>query len=185
MVLRDICSGYFFLLHAQFRNEFTRRIEELVTKSRRNPIFGQLGRPVISSIRLDPAGEWRDDNTQFQEMAARVGINVTYSSPDDKRSHAHGENSVKQIEITARSILLNKALPTFFIEDACNQAANIRNYYPIRRDCVSGDGDARRPLERITAGGISRREIDNRLHHLIPLGTPCLIYQPKNKSSNL
>ena len=185
MVLRDICSGYFFLLHSQLRNEFTRRIEELIISIRRNPIFGNLGRPIMSTLRLDPAGEWRDDNVNFQAMASRSGLHVTYSSPDDKRNHAHGENSVKQIEITARSILLNRALPTTFIEDACNQAACIRNYYPMRKECVSGDGDALRPLERISGGNISRREIDNRLHHLIPLGTPCLIYQPKNKGSNL
>ena len=185
MVLRDICSGYFFLIHAIFRNEFTRKIEELVTSSRNNPIFGDLKRPIISCLKLDPAGEWRNDNKEFQAMAIRVGISIIYSSPDDKRSNAHAENSVKQIEITARSILLSRSLPTFFIEDAANQAADIRNYYPLARDCKSGDGDTRRPFERITCGGISRREIDTRLHHLIPLGTPCLIYQPKNKGSNL
>lgn len=153
MVLRDICSGYFFLIHAIFRNEFTRRIETLVINARKNPLFMNLKRPIISTIKLDPAGEWRDDNKNFQEMASRIGLNVIYSSPNDKRSHAHGENSVKQIELTARSILLNRALPTSFIEDACDQAACIRNYYPLVRDCVSTDGDARRPLERITVGG--------------------------------
>jgi len=185
MVLRDVCSGYFFLIHAIFRNEFTRRIESLVTTARESPLFKNLKRPIISALKLDPAGEWRNDNKTFQAMAKRIGLTIMYSSPDDKRSHAHGENAVKQIEIMARSILLNRALPTSFIEDACDQAACVRNYYPLVRDCVSGDGDAHRPLERVTGGGISRREIDNRLHHLIPIGTPCLIYQPKNKSSNL
>ena len=185
MVLRDMCSGYFFLLHVARRNELTRKIEELITNIRKDPLFQELKRPIMTSLKLDPAGEWRDDNREFQAMAARREIHVTYSSPDDKRSHAHGENAVKQIEITARSILLNRALPTTFIEDAANQAAMIRNLYPLARDCVSGDGDAQRPLERITLGKISRRQIDNRLHHLIPLGTPCLIYQPKNKGSNL
>ena len=185
MVLRDLCSGFFFLIHVSRRNELTRKIEKLVMDARRNPMFQDLKRPIITSLKLDPAGEWRDDNKEFQAMATRVGLHVTYSSPDDKRSHAHGENAVKQIEITARSILLNRALPTIFIEDACNQAAMVRNLYPMAKDCVSGDGDAPRPLERITGGKISRREIDNRLHHLIPIGTPCLIYQPKNKGSNL
>ena len=95
MVIRDICSGFFFLLHAQLRNEFTRRLEDLIITIRRNPIFSALGRPIMSTLRLDPAGEWRDDNVQFQEMAKRSGLHVTYSSPDDKRNHAHGENSVK------------------------------------------------------------------------------------------
>ena len=185
MVLRDLCSGIFFLIHVSRRNELTRKIEKLVVDARRNPMFQDLKRPIITSLKLDPAGEWRDDNKEFQAMATRIGLHVTYSSPDDKRSHAHGENAVKQIEITARSILLNRALPTIFIEDACNQAAMVRNLYPMAKDCVSGDGDAPRPLERITGGKISRREIDNRLHHLIPIGTPCLIYQPKNKGSNL
>jgi len=139
----------------------------------------------MSTLKLDPAGEWRDDNESFHKMTSRIGVNIKYSSPDDKRSHAHGENAVKQIEITTRSILLNRALPASFVEDAAHQATTIRNLYPLQRECVSNDGDALRPLEAITMGKVSRRECDNRLHHLIPLGTPCLIYTPKTKSSNL
>jgi len=163
----------------------TRKVESLVKQIRADPNFKGHGHEVMSCLKLDPAGEWRNDNENFQEMANRIGLLIKYSSPDDKRSHAHGENAVKQLEITTRSILLNRALPTSFVEDAAHQAAIIRNLYPLHRDCVSGDGDAIRPLEAITRGRVSRRQIDNRLHHLIPLGTPCLIYSPKTKSSNL
>jgi len=185
MVMRDFGSGFFFVIHLSKRNEVTRKLEALITQIRADPIFKGHKHQIMSTLKLDPAGEWRDDNENFHKMTSRTGVNIKYSSPDDKRSHAHGENAVKQIEITTRSILLNRALPTSFVEDAAHQATAIRNLYPLQRECVSNDGDALRPLEAITMGKVSRRECDNRLHHLIPLGTPCLIYTPKTKSSNL
>jgi len=100
MVMRDFGSGFFFVIHLSKRNEVTRKLEALVSQIRADPIFKGHKHQIMSTLKLDPAGEWRNDNENFHTMASRIGINIKYSSPDDKRSHAHGENAVKQIEIT-------------------------------------------------------------------------------------
>ncbi len=71
----------------------------------------------MSSLRLDPAGEWNYKNVKFMEMTKNIGITIMWSSPDDKRSNAHAENSCKQIEVVAKSILLEQNLPYIFIFD--------------------------------------------------------------------
>ena len=108
------------------------------------------------------------------DMIKEVGITVMWSSPDDKRSNAQAENACKQIEVVAKSILLENNLPFIFIEDAVNQGTALRNLFPLARNIHSTDGDAIRPLEEITAGQISRRQCDNRLHHMVTLGAVCL-----------
>ena len=46
------------------------------------------------------------------------------------------------------------------------------------------DGDRARPLEILTSGFYSRRQIDRELSYFVPLGTPCLV-QTTEKGSSL
>ena len=185
IVLRDIASGFFACLHIKARSESTQAIEDWVVAARRNPLFSKLGHPIIQSLRLDPAGEWNYKNVKFMEMTKNIGITIMWSSPDDKRSNAHAENSCKQIEVVAKSILLEQNLPYIFIEDAVDQGVMLRNLFPLARNINSSDGDAIRPLEEITSGQISRRQCDNRLHHMVTLGSPCIVHSPKVKGSRI
>ena len=185
IVLRDIASGFFACLHIKARSESTQAIEDWVVAARKNPLFSKLGHPIIQSLRLDPAGEWSYKNRKFMEMIKNIGITIMWSSPDDKRSNAHAENSCKQIEVVAKSILLEQNLPYIFIEDAVDQGVMLRNLFPLARNINSSDGDAIRPLEEITSGQISRRQCDNRLHHMVTLGSPCIVHSPKVKGSRI
>ena len=185
IVLRDIASGYFACLHLKTRKTSSEALREWIETMRKNPLFSKLGYPIVQALRLDPAGEWSYKNVEFMNMIKHVGVTVMWSSPDDKRSAAHAENSCKQIEVVAKSILLEQNLPYTFIEDAVNQGAMLRNLFPLTRNISSSDGDAIRPLEEITGGQISRRQCDNRLHHMITLGSPCIVHSPKVKGSRI
>jgi len=185
IVLRDIASGYFACLHLKTRNTSSEALREWIETMRKNPLFSKLGYPIVQALRLDPAGEWSYKNVAFMNMIKQVGVTVMWTSPDDKRSAAHAENSCKQIEVVAKSILLEQNLPYIFIEDAVNQGAMLRNLFPLTRNISSSDGDAIRPLEEITGGQISRRQCDNRLHHMITLGSPCIVHSPKVKGSRI
>ena len=185
IVLRDIASGFFVTLPIRARSESTATIRDWVTTARKNPLFSQLGYPIMRSLRLDPAGEWNYKNQEFMNMIKDVGITIMWSSPDDKRSNAHAENSCKQIEVVAKSILLENNLPFIFIEDAVRQGTMLRNLFPLSRNINSSDGDAIRPLEEITCGQISRRQCDNRIHHMVTIGSPCIVHSPKVKGSRI
>ena len=84
-----------------------------------------------------------------------------------------------------KSVMLNTNLPPIFVEECGNQARDIRNLVPLVRDINSRDNDAVLPLEAITVGRVSRRECYRRLHHLVPVGTPCLIENKRVINSNI
>ena len=185
IVMRDIASGYFVALHANQRDESLGLVRDWIVKARLNPLFADLGFPIVQSLRLDKAGEWGINNKAWNAMISDLGVRPEYTSPDDKRSASHAENAVKQIEVVAKSILLENSLPYCFIEFAVNQGVMLRNLYPLARNVSSQDGDTIRPLEEISNGQISRRMCDNRIHHLIPLGSPCLVHCPKVKGTRI
>eukprot|EP01052_Picozoa_sp_SAG31_P010591 SAG31_NODE_583_length_13888_cov_18.838277_12_plen_215_part_00 len=55
----------------------------------------------------------------------------------------------------------------------------------MRQDVISSDGDAPRPLEKLSCGRISRRQCDKIIHHSIPVGTPCLVTIPHVRGSDI
>ena len=185
IVMRDVASGYFVALHAHARSDALELIREWILNARKEPMFARLGFPIVQSLRLDKAGEWGIKNKAWMAMTKALSIRPEWTSPDDKRSAAHAENAVKQVEVVAKSILLENNLPYIFIEHAVNQGVILRNLYPLARNVNSQDGDTIRPLEEISGGLISRRMCDNRIHHLIPLGTPCIVHVPKVKGTRI
>ena len=114
-----------------------------------------------------------------------MGIELDWTSPSDKRSAASAEAAVKHWSHTMKSVMLNTNLPPIFVEECGNQARDIRNLVPLVRDINSRDNDAVLPLEAITVSRVSRRECYRRLHHLVPVGTPCLIENKRVINSNI
>ena len=59
------------------------------------------------------------------------------------------------------------------------------NRFPVSSDLVSVpiDGDRARPLELLTKGFYSRRQIEKELPYFVPLGTPCLVQTTEKRSS--
>ena len=70
---------------------------------------------------------------------------------------AFAENAVKQIELGTKYIMAENSLPIEWYSIACDQAAEIRNLLPMNRDVTSNDGDAPRPIERLSQDSQGRR----------------------------
>eukprot|EP01052_Picozoa_sp_SAG31_P028080 SAG31_NODE_2679_length_5264_cov_7.002711_1_plen_1137_part_10 len=190
VVLRDMGpSGYIVALHLAYKNDATERIRDLKREFEMDPRFElikqEYGHRLLSEIHTDAAGEWREDNREWQAMCKEVGITVVYGSPDDKRNSAHAENTVGIVERGAKGILMQTNAPVNYIEYAVDQFVLLHNCFPKRSDIKSSDGDAPRPLEKLSCGRISRRQCDKIIHHSIPVGTPCLVTIPHIRGSDL
>ena len=76
LVLRDYASGYYIVLHVGQKSDSRRAVERAVSALRSDPRFKDpdRGYELVSELHLDPAGEWRDDNTAWREMCERLGI---------------------------------------------------------------------------------------------------------------
>ena len=98
---------------------------------------------------------------QENNLLKDVGVIPYYSSPHDKRSAAHAENAVKIIEMRAKCIMMERMLPLEYWEEAVDAAIYISNVVALARDVKSTDGDAPRPIERISFGRVSRRQCDH------------------------
>lgn len=90
----------------------------------------KYGHKIMSEIRTDPAGEWREDNKVFQAMCAELGITMTYSSPDDKRNASHAEHAVGMVERGTKAIMIENNCPVQYVEYAADQFC-----LPQRRGC--------------------------------------------------
>ena len=189
LVLRDLATGYVILIHLHTKSDATHELQKLVTKLRVDPRFADVerkyGHKIMSEIRTDPAGEWREDNKVFQAMCTELGITMVYSSPDDKRNASHAEHAVGMVERGTKAIMIENNCPVQYVEYAADQFALMHNCFPLQRDVNSRDGDAPRPLERLSVGRISRRQCDKIIHHSISVGTPCLVTIPHVKGSDI
>ena len=190
VVLRERgISGFIILLHLAYKSDATERIRQLKQSLGTDPRFGLTQRThgyrLLSEIHTDPAGEWRDDNEQFQTMCKDNGINIIYSSPDDKRNASHAENAVGVVERGTKAIMMQTSCPVEYVEYAADQFVLLHNCFPKVQDLHSSDGDAPRPMETLTSGRISRRQCDKIIHHSIPVGTPCLVTIPHIKGSDI
>ena len=183
---RDISTGWYLpIIWLERKNDLTDKLEALVLRLRRGPMFKRLPYPVVQNLRMDPAGEQREDNQGFRQMLIRIGVEAEYSSPHDKRSNAHAEAAIKHLTVPAKAMLLAAALPAMWIEECMEQARRIRNCSPMKRDLVTKDGSAPTPWERVTRGHISRAECQQVLHHAQPIGSPAVIFDSHVKGSSL
>ena len=184
-VLRDRCTGFFVLEHLFLKSDARQALESVVGRMRNSNLFKQDGYQVFSAVFLDPAGEWHHRTAEWKELSERLGLDVTYSDPVDKRSAAGAENAVLQIEKGTKTLMLTTRLATEMWQLAADQAAELRNLHPLTRNIVSSDGDAVRPIEQLTHGRISRQQCDRRLAMYVLVGTPCLVSIPHTKGSNV
>ena len=76
------------------------RFAQIVSGRFRNP----------RKIKTDPAGEWRDDNKEFQSMCTELGVTMVYCSPDDKRNASHAEHDRPWTETDAKYALTASAV---------------------------------------------------------------------------
>ena len=81
--------------------------------------------------------------------------------------------------VVIKSMLMDANLPPQWWEFATDMAEFLLNRFPVSSDLVSVpiDGDRARPLEILTSGFYTRRQIDRELSYFVPLGTPCATMQ--------
>ena len=178
----DICTGTPFGHHLVFKNDFVDVLEEWIIQHRKDPLYNWMDYPFCSELYLDRDGIW-DENCVKWNQVIRKGLNVThhYSSPDKKNTNARPENAIKELERATKSLLFSKNLPPQEWLACADQAnwLNARLAYNQR----SRDGDDPLPLELLTNGQISRRQIQQQLSAFVPVGTPCLVWNPAVKGS--
>ena len=186
VISRCMATGYYLpIVWLSLKSDALRGVENMVQRLRRSPLFAKLPYPPVQQLRLDPDGVWREDNVAWQKMCVRIGIECEYTSPPDKRSAAHAEVAILHLVQSAKAIMLSASLPALWVEEAMEQARSVRNCLPIQRDVVSRDGDAPRPLERVTCGIVSRRQCSQVLHHTVPVGVPAIIFDNHVKGSSI
>ena len=66
-----------------------------------------------------------------------------------------------------------------------DQAVLIRICLAMNRNVLNGDGDAICPWEELSGGRVSRRMCDHIMHHLVTVGTPCLVTVPHTTGSDI
>ena len=185
MICRDICTGWYMpLVWLEYRSDATRTFAAMVKTLRRNPLYGELGFPICSKMQLDRAGEWTE-SAEWQSMATETGIECVYTDPTNKKSHAHGEIAVRHLSITLKGFLLETHLPAKFSQEAAEMARLVRNCMPLKRDARAKGGDGARPADLVTNGQMGRQLCNRILHHMIPPGKPCLIFDPKVRNSQI
>ena len=78
-------------------------------------------------------------------------------------------------------------LPPSYWQSAVADAEYLLNRFPVSSDDVAIpiDGDRVRPLEALTRGYYSRRQIDRELSYYVPTGTPCMVHDTSVIGSSL
>ena len=180
----DICTGAPFGHHLVFKNDFVDVLEEWITRHRNDPLYNWMDYPFCSDLYLDRDGIW-DEKCVKWNSKIRKGLNVNhwYSDPDRKNTNARPENAVKELERATKSLLFSKNLPAQEWKACADQANWLNARLPHNQR--SGDGDDALPLELLTNGQISRRQIKQQLSYFVPVGTPCLVWNPAVKGSAL
>jgi hypothetical protein len=109
----------------------------------------------------------------------------------DPQRHAE-ENGYAEVacsitEVVIKSLLYERNLPPSWWQRCAADALFLLNRFPVVSSDVamSLDGDMARPLELLTRFCYSRRQIDRELSYYVPVGTPCLVHDPRIKGSAL
>ena len=183
--MRDECSDTIVVENFKLRSELTEVVSRCIMKLRNNTDYGHWGYPPVQQLRLDRDGAWRENNTEFVEAMDKINVRMEWADGKDKRSHSIAENLMKQIEMTAKSMLIQTSMQPMWWGEAVHMAALIRNCYPTTSQIVSSDGDASRPLEILSKGRRSRRQLDNVLHHAVAFGSLAMVSNGTVKGSNI
>ena len=200
-VLRCAACPYYIGIPHGARSDIPDLIEAWILEMRNDPLFKGFQYTVCSLIICDSAGEWTefsqdnhragygrwDGSKKWQEMRARVGFDCHYTCPDRKEENATAERSCRVIEDKVKASLMAKNLPGSWWQVAARAVIWLLNRFPIisMRENMAIDGDEMRPLEFITMGKYSRRQIDRELSHYVPFGMLCLCHCPEVDGSAL
>ena len=180
---RDYCAGCFHVFNVHTRSEFYEEFEEWVGAIRASPYTKMWKHVIVGEVKTDFDGVFREDNERFKKMVGKLGISFTYLPPE--HHEGSGERQVGVMEETTKALLMERNLPGYHWGECTKAAVFLLNRYALSHDSLSSDGDAPRPLERLTGGHYSRRRIDRELGYYIGPGTLALVHDNKVKGSHL
>lgn len=188
VVLRDLASGVIKLLHLYLRSDIVTQLEQWILLMRAEPCYSDLPYKVVTTIITDEPGEWSRRSSAWQAMLLRVtNVEVIYVTPETSKEAGHAERNNCIMEEAIKAILMEQNLPPDHWEAAASNAEWLLNRFPnIATDVTAPtNGDQARPLELLTRGRYSRRQIDRELSYFVQIGTPALVHTPQVKGSTL
>lgn len=188
ITLRCVATGVYKLMPLYKRSHAAEKVKNWIRKMRANPLYNtMIGYKVISQIRTDSAGEWEMENQEWNDMAEEMEFMTIWTSPDRKEEAATAESANRVVEVMMRSIMYQNSIPAGRWEWAMDSTEFLLNRFPNNNDDDPRpyDGDEVLPLEKLSRGGKSRRELRGQLESFVMAGTPCLVHKPKVKGSNM
>jgi hypothetical protein len=187
VVIRERSTGCYWSLYLYLRSDAINEIRKWINSLRADPAFQNMEYSAMQHLHTDNAGEWGWTNAEFKELEAELQIKAIYSCPDRKEEAHYAERSVGIMEVTVKAMLLERDLPHYWWRYCAEAAVFLLNRFPIlsQMNTMPADGDQARPLERVTDGAYSRRQIDRELSYFLQPGTPVLVHDPKVKGSQL
>jgi site-specific DNA-cytosine methylase len=188
VVLRDRASGVIKLLHLYLRSDIVTQLEQWILQTRADPAYSDLPYKVVNTIITDEPGEWSRRSKAWQAMLLRVtAVEAIYVTPETSKEAGHAEKNNSVVEEATKAILMEQNLPPDHWEAAANNAEWLLNRFPNIATTTTApiNGDQARPLELITRGRYSRRQIDRELSYFVQIGTPALVHTPKVRGSTI
>jgi hypothetical protein len=185
VVIRERSSGCFWSLFLYLRSDAIGEIRRWITALRADSAFQGMEYNAVQRLHTDNAGEWGWTNAEFKQLEVELGFQAVYNCPDRKEEAHYAERSVGIMEVTVKAMLLERDLPHSWWRHCAESAVFLLNRFPIlsQLSTMPADGDQARPLELVTAGAYSRRQIDRELSYFVAVGTPVLVHDPKVKGS--
>ena len=181
IVLRDPMSKYFGYIPIIFRSEAPYAIESWIQTLRSDPIFRTEGYDLCSRIILDLGGEWNDESKEWTDMCERMKIRCTWISPDTKSGKI--ERPIGIIEAHINATLMSQNLPKGWWQRAGMMVTYFLNRFPCENGSI--DGDWASPIEILSNGRYSRRQVEKELKYAGPPGMLALVHDVRIKGSDL
>jgi site-specific DNA-cytosine methylase len=187
VTLRDKATGVIRILCLYLRSDIAPEIEALISKMRADPAFHNLPYRLFSVIETDHAGEWGRKNRDWVALETRLQFQTIYKPADRKEEAGLAERTCGIVEVAVKASLMEANLPPSWWARAAKQAEWLLERFPLTTQDVSVpiDGDLARPLELLTRGSYSRRQINRELSYYIPIGTPALVHDTHARGSTL
>ena len=190
IVIKDVASDAVRLLPIVKKSDAIDKVEEWIKAMRADPVYKNLPYSMVTHLKTDPAGEWRDDNYEWDRRIgehSELGVKMEWPPPERHEAMGLAENAVWIVERCIKSILMEQNLPPEYWTRVSRDAEFLLNRFPVTSAVAESplDGDRKRPLEVLTNGWYSRRQIDRELEYFVPTGTPCLVHCHKARGSTL
>ena len=186
--LRDHMSGVIIGIPCYLKSDAPIHIENWITQMRADPAFYNLPFKIVSTIITDGAGEWSRNSRKWKAALMRIKMTeVIYVTPETSKEAGLSERANCILEEAIKAIMMEQNLPEDHWEVCSSNAMFLLNRFPnLAGDSTAPiDGDQALPLEILTRGHYSRRQLYRELSYFVQIGTPALVHAAKIKGSTL